>query len=126
MAGADYLAFLDQLDPARRTYGRRVRDWMLDPRDKTFGTAKLPSWYGLGVRMREDSRGVVMSHTGTWGRSTMPPDAKGPRNIKTSTLAVRAPDGTSWFVHSLPVVLGGAREELARELLRAHQSVRWE
>jgi hypothetical protein len=37
---------------------------------------------------------------------------------------MRIADGTSWFVHSTPVVMGEPRIELARELRRAHGSVR--
>jgi hypothetical protein len=55
----------------------------------------------------------------------MPRDSDGPLSANTSTLALRIADGTSWFVHSTPVLLGGARAELDRELIRAHDTVRW-
>jgi CubicO group peptidase (beta-lactamase class C family) len=125
MPGADYLAAFERLAPSRATYGAPVRAWMLDPNGKTFGTAKPPSWYGLGVRLRDRGQGLVMSHTGSWRARTTPPDTQGPRNTETSTLAVVVADGTSWFVHSTPLVLDGARDELDRDLLRAYRSVRW-
>jgi hypothetical protein len=37
---------------------------------------------------------------------------------------MRVADGTSWFVHSKPLVLGRARAELDEALLRAYQAVR--
>jgi CubicO group peptidase (beta-lactamase class C family) len=127
MAGADYLAFLDQHDLDRAAWGTAVRDWTLDPKGKTFGTAKPQDWYGPGVRIRDAGNGaghgLELWHTGTW-RRRLAPDAQGPRSAETSILAVRAGDGTSWFVHSVPIVLDGARAELARDLLATHRSVR--
>lgn len=123
MRGADYLAFLDQLDPATAKLGPQVQAWMLDRTGKTHGTGGHPTWYGPGLRMRDAGRGVEIWHTGSW-RRTMPADAQGPLSAETSTLAVRLADGTSWFVHSLPLVLGGARNELDRELQRAYRGVR--
>lgn len=122
MRGADYLAFFDTFDTTRAVHGEAIRDWMLEPEGKTFGTAKPPSWYGPGLRLRDQGRGLEYSHTGSWRRQ-LSPDALGPRNVETSTLAVRMADGTSWFVHSLPLVLDGARNELDRELVRVHPSV---
>ena len=123
MTGADYLAFFEQIDPGRTTFGVATKDWMLDSKDKLFGTAKPQSWYSLGVRMRDQGRGLEFSHTGAW-RRRLGPDAQGPRSAETSTLAVRVADGTSWFVHSTPLVLDGARAELDRELLGAYRAVR--
>lgn len=123
MAGADYLAFFEQLDPARFKFGTRSRDWMLERTGKPFGKASDASWYGLGVRLRDAGRGVEYWHTGSWIKR-LPADALGPRVINTSTLAVHVADGTSWFVHSTPLVLGGARTELDQELLRAYQAVK--
>lgn len=124
MTGADYLAFFDQLDPAGAKFGPAIRDWMLDPTGKTLGTSKPPSWYGLGVGVRGDNKNRVISHTGTWRAPIGPRDANNSGVSETSTLALRAADGTSWFVHYVPRILGGARGELVRELLKAHQSVR--
>ena len=123
MAGADYLAFLDQHDLDRPTWGSAVRDWTLDPTAKTFGKAKPQNWYGPGIRIRDAGRGLELWHTGTW-RRRLQPDAQGPRAAETSLLAVRIADGTSWFIHSTPVVLDGARIELDRELLIAYRSIR--
>jgi len=123
MTGADYLAFLDQHDLSRATWGRDVREWALDSRDKTVGTGGPRNWYGLGVRVRDAGRGPEIWHTGSW-RRRLAPDAQGPRSAETSLLAVRVADGASWFVHSVPVVLGGARNELDRDLIRAYASVR--
>jgi len=123
MRGADYLTFFDTFDTKRAVYGETVRDWMLVRENKTFGTAKPPHWYGPGLRLRDQGRGIEYSHTGSW-RRLLSPDALGPRNVETSTLAVRMADGTSWFVHSLPLVLDGARGELDRELVRAYLSVK--
>ena len=44
-------------------------------------------------------------------------------SVDTSNLAVHIDDGTSWFIHSTPLVLGGARAELDRDLLKAHQGL---
>jgi CubicO group peptidase (beta-lactamase class C family) len=123
MAGADYLAFLDQHDPDRATWGSAVRSWTLDPTAKTFGPASPKNWYGPGIRIRDAGRGLELWHTGTW-RRRLPPDAQGPRAAETSLLAVRIADGTSWFIHSTPLVLDGARNELDRELLTAYRSIR--
>ncbi|HEY5832276.1 MAG TPA: serine hydrolase domain-containing protein, partial [Hyphomicrobiaceae bacterium] len=123
MAGADYLAFLDQHDPDRATWGSAVRSWTLDPTAKTFGPASPKNWYGPGIRIRDAGRGLELWHTGTW-RRRVPPDAQGPRAAETSLLAVRIADGTSWFIHSTPLVLDGARNELDRELLTAYRSIR--
>lgn len=124
MTGADYLAFLDQLDPAHAKFGPAIRDWMLDPSGKTLGTSKPPSWYGLGVGIRGDGKDRLISHTGTWHATIGPRDAKNSGISETSTLALRAVDGTSWFVHYVPRILGGARGELVRELLKAQRSIR--
>jgi CubicO group peptidase (beta-lactamase class C family)/dienelactone hydrolase len=124
MTGADYLAFFDQLDPARAKFGPTVRNWMLDPSGKTIGTSKSPSWYGLGARIRGDNRSRVISHTGSWRATIDPRDPKKSGISETSTLAIRSADGTSWFVHNVPRILDGARAELERELLIAHRSVR--
>lgn len=126
MTGADYLAFLDQHDPERATWGREVRDWTLDRRGKVIGTAKSQSWYGLGLRFGDAARSPEFWHTGTW-RRRLAPDAQGPRSVETSLLAMRIEDGTSLFIHATPIVLDGARNELRRDLLRAHKAVReWE
>lgn len=123
MTGADYLAFLDQHDPDRATWGSATRDWMRDPTAKTFGTAKPQGWYGLGTRVRDAGHGLELWHTGTW-RRRLAPDAQGQRSTETSLLAVRVAGGTSWFVHSTPVVLDGARVELDRELVAAFRAIR--
>lgn len=122
MAGADYLAFLDSLDPARATFDATTRGWMLDPNGKTYGNAARLAWYSLGLRMRDEGRGLEYWHTGTF-RRRLPPDAQGPLSIETSNLAVHIADGTSWFMHSTPLVLGGARAELDRELLKVHRAL---
>lgn len=57
-----------------------------------------------------------------WRR--MAAEAQGLLAADTSTFAMHLADGTSWFVHSSPLALGGARVELDRELLRAYQAVR--
>jgi CubicO group peptidase (beta-lactamase class C family)/dienelactone hydrolase len=124
MTGADYLAFFDQLDPARAKFGPAIRNWMLDPSGKTFGTRNPPSWYALGVMVRGNDKSRVISHTGSWRATIGPRNPKRPRISETSTLAIRSADGTSWFVHHVPRILGGARAELERELLIAHRSVR--
>jgi dienelactone hydrolase len=122
MAGADYLTFFDSLDPTRATFGADTRDWILDRNGKTYGkTAKL-SWYSLGLRMRDEGRGLEYWHTGTF-RRRLAPDERGPLSIETSNLAVHIADGTSWFMHSTPLVLGGARAELDRELLKVHRAL---
>ena len=95
---------------------------MLDKSGKTYGRASYPAWYGPGVRLRDTGRGIETWHTGSWRRQLVP-DAQGPRSVETSTFALRIADGTSWFVHSTPLVLGGARTELDQELLRAYRSV---
>jgi CubicO group peptidase (beta-lactamase class C family) len=123
MTGADYLAFLEQFDPAAARFGPRTRDWMLDRKGKTYGTASFPVWYGPGVRLRDAGNGVEIWHTGSF-RRRLPPDAQGPLSIETSTLAIRIADGTSWFVSNTPLVLGSARAELYRDLLRAYRAVR--
>ena len=123
MTGADYLAFFETINPARADFGTTARDWMLDPSGKTYGKGAGSRWYGLGVRMRDEGRGLELWHTGTW-RRRLAPDAQGERSIETSNLAIWISDGTSWFVHSTPVVLDGARAELDRELLNAHQRMR--
>jgi CubicO group peptidase (beta-lactamase class C family) len=123
MNGADYLAFFDQFDPARATLGKKTTDWMLDKAGKTYGKTSYPSWYGPGIRLRDAGRGIEIWHTGSWRRQ-MPPDNQGPLSAETSTFAMRMADGTSWFVHSIPPVLGEARVELDAELLRAYGAVR--
>ena len=100
-----------------------MRAWTLDPTAKTFGPASPKNWYGPGIRIRDAGRGLELWHTGTW-RRRVPPDAQGPRSAETSLLAVRIADGTSWFIHSTPLVLDGARNELDRELLTAYRSIR--
>jgi hypothetical protein len=80
-------------------------------------------WYGPGIRLRDTGSGIEIWHTGSWRRK-MPPDAQGSRSADTSTFAIRIADGTSWFVHATPLVVGGARMELDRELLRAYRSVK--
>ena len=122
MTGADYLAFFEQFDPVDVRLGATTRDWMLDKSGKTYGRASYPAWYGPGVRLRDAGRGIETWHTGSWRRQLVP-DAQGPRSVETSTFAMRIADGTSWFVHSTPLVLGGARTELDQELLRAYRSV---
>jgi hypothetical protein len=122
MAGADYLAFFETLAPALATFGATTRDWALDPAGKTFGKTARLNWCSLGLRMRDEGRGLEYWHTGTF-RRRLTPDAQGPLSIETSNLAVRIADGTSWFVHSAPLVLGGARAELDRDLLKAHQGM---
>ena len=121
MAGADYLAFFETLDPARATFGATIRDWILDPNGKTYGRSQF-TWYSLGLRMRDEGRGLEYWHTGTF-RRRLAADAQGPLSTETSNLAVHTADGTSWFIHSTPLVLGGARAELDRELLKAHQGL---
>jgi hypothetical protein len=123
MSGANYLAFLDQFDPAAAKLGSTTRDWMLDKTDKNYGKSGHPVWYGPGLRLRDEGRGIEIWHTGSWRRK-MPPDAEGPRGPETSTFAMRIADGTSWFVHSTPLVPRGARAELDPELRRAYQAVR--
>jgi CubicO group peptidase (beta-lactamase class C family) len=123
MNGADYLAFLEQLDPAGTPLGVKTRDWMLDRAGKTYGKTSYPVWYGPGIRLRDTGSGIEIWHTGSWRRK-MPPDAQGSRSADTSTFAIRIADGTSWFVHATPLVVGGARMELDRELLRAYRSVK--
>lgn len=123
MTGADYLAFYEQFDLTRSALGIATRNWMLDGTRRTIGQSNSRNWYGLGTRMRAQRDGTVVWHTGSWRRK-MAPDVQGPRSAETSTLAVRVADGTSWFVHSLPLVLDGARNELDRELMRAYRSVR--
>jgi CubicO group peptidase (beta-lactamase class C family) len=123
MTGADYLAFFEQFDPAAAKLGGATRNWMLDKRGKTYGKTTYPVWYGPGVRLRDAGRGIEVWHTGSW-RRRLPPDAQGPLSIETSTFAMRVADGTSWFVHSTPLVLDGARAELTGDLLRAYQAVR--
>jgi CubicO group peptidase (beta-lactamase class C family) len=115
MAGADYLAFLDRLEPRRAAFGPATRDWMLDSAGKTVG-ANPRNWYSIGLRMRDTGRGIEIFHTGSW-RRRFPPDAQGPRATETGTLAVRLPDGTSFFLYLTPLARG-AREELFRELRR--------
>lgn len=126
MSGADYLAFFEQFDPARATFGQAMRDWMLRPEGKTYGTSKPQSWYGPGVRLRDRGRGVEIWHTGSW-RRTLAPDKSGPRSVGTWTFAMRVNEGTSWFVHhSAPTNLEIARADLIRELHLAYRSVhRW-
>jgi hypothetical protein len=123
MAGADYLAFYDTFDRHSPILGRRAADWMLSPSGKTYGKTSHLMWYGLGVRLRDRGEGVEVWHTGSWARR-LSPDATGPRTANTSTLAFRAADGTSWFVHSTPLVLGDARNELNDALLHAYRSVK--
>ena len=123
LAGADYLAFFDTSIPKRATYGATARDWMLDPTGKTSGKTADSAWYSLGLRMRDEGRGLEYWHTGTFKRR-LAPDAQGPLAVETSNLAVRIADGTSWFIHSTPLILGGARAELDRELLIAYRSIR--
>jgi CubicO group peptidase (beta-lactamase class C family) len=123
MTGADYLAVFEQLDPKRATFGALMRDWTIDPKGKVYGSAKPRNWYGPGIRMRDTGHGLEFWHTGTW-RRRLAADATGPRSAETSLLAVQVADGTSWFVHSTPVVLDGARLELDRDLLAAYRSVR--
>lgn len=123
MRGEDYLRFFDSIDPARAAWGNAVRDWMLDRTGKSLRAAGGREWYGLGVLMRETDDGIEIWHTGSW-RRRMAPDAIGPRSAETSTLAYRAADGTSWFVHALPLVLDGARAELARALVEANRNTR--
>jgi len=105
MTGSDYLAFYERLDPAHFKFGPRAKDWMLDKTCKTYGKTNSPAWYGLGVRLRDAGRGVEYWHTGTW-RRRLPPDAQGARSGETSTFAAHLADGTSWFVHSTPLVTG--------------------
>lgn len=122
MTGANYLAFLDQHDPDRATWGPAIRDWTRDPTAKATGTVKPLGWYGPGIRVRDAGQGLELWHTGTW-RRRLAPDAQGPRSVETSLLAIRIADGTSWFVHSRPVVLGNARNELYQELLAVHRTM---
>jgi CubicO group peptidase (beta-lactamase class C family) len=125
MSGADYLAFYETFGPHSTVLGKRAVDWMLNRSGKTYGKATYPAWYGLGVRLRDRGKGVEIWHTGSLARR-FPPDAVGQRTVNTSTLAFRAADGTSWFVHSTPLVTGNARNELNNELLLAYQSIkRW-
>lgn len=125
MAGADYVAFYETFDRHSPTLGKRTIDWMLNPSGKTYGKTSYPVWYGLGVRLRDRGEGAEVWHTGSWARR-LSPDSAGPRTANTSTLAFRAADGTSWFVHSTPLILGNARSELNDALLRAYRSIkRW-
>jgi hypothetical protein len=103
-------------------YGTDVRDWVLDPNDKAYGKGSR-AWYALGQRMRNEGRGLEYWHTGTF-RRRLPPDKQGAISVDTSNLAVHIDDGTSWFMHSTPVILGGARAELDRELLKTHRALR--
>jgi CubicO group peptidase (beta-lactamase class C family) len=122
MKGADYLAFYDQLDPAHFKFGERSRDWMLDKTGKSYGKPGTPSWYGLGVRLRDRGQGIEYWHTGSFSKRL--PDVEGERLGQTSTFVAHLADGTSWFVHSTPLVVGGARIELDRELIHAYEGVR--
>jgi len=123
MRGADYLAFFEQFNPTEAKFGTKMRDWMLDRTGKTYGKTRYPVWYGPGVRLRDAGRGIEIWHTGSWRRQ-LRPDAQGPLSADTSTFAMRLSDGTSWFVHSTPLVTGGARAELDRELQRAYRGVK--
>jgi hypothetical protein len=77
------------------------------------------------LRLRDRGAGIEVWHTGSWARR-LSPDSSGPRTANTSTLAFRAADGTSWFVHATPLILGNARGELNDALLRAYRSIkRW-
>jgi CubicO group peptidase (beta-lactamase class C family) len=123
MSGADYLSFYEIFDPKQSPLGAAVIKWMLSPRGKTYGKTSFPLWYGPGIRLRDAGRGVEIMHTGTW-RRRLPPDNIGPLTIETSTLTMRLSDGTSWFVHSTPLVLHNAREDLGDRLIQAYQSIR--
>ena len=126
LSGRDYLAFFETFDVAGGRLGPELRTWMLASEGKTYGKAKPPIWYGPGIRLRQDMEGVVVWHGGQWGR-TLPPDDKGPLSTNFNTLAMRMPDGTSWFVWASPSVSAGARTELDRELLAAYRKVtRWQ
>jgi hypothetical protein len=122
MRGADYLAFYEIFDPKRAALGPAVTKWMMSPAGKTYGKTSFPVWYALGVRLRDAGRGVEIWHTGSW-RSRRPRDKLGPLASETSTLAMRLNDGTSWFVHSLPLVRGNARLELTDRLIKAYQAI---
>ena len=61
MRGADYLAFLEQLDPAAAKLGSETRDWMLDRIGKTYGRSSYPVWYGPGIRLRDAGRGIEIT-----------------------------------------------------------------
>jgi CubicO group peptidase (beta-lactamase class C family) len=124
MAGADYLAFYDTFDLQTGKLTPEVRQWMLDRTGKTFDTSRIPAWYGLGVRVRDAGRGIEVWHTGSWLRA-MPRDEEGPLSANTSAFALRLADGTSFFVHSTPLLLGGVRPELHQGLIRVHQTVKW-
>ena len=124
MTGADYLAFLEQLDPKRAAFGMAMSAWMLDPADKAFGTSHPQSWYGPGIRLRDQGRGIEVWHTGSW-RRILAPDQIGSRSTDTRTFAMRVSDGTSWFVHhSAPSSLEIARFELDRDLRHAYELVK--
>ena len=122
MSGADYLAFYDVFNSKSSLLGAQALKWMADRRHKTYGRTSYPVWYGLGVRQRDRDQGLEIWHTGSWARK-LPSDEIGSRNINTSTLAFRMADGLSVFVHSTPLVLGAARNELMDELIRAARTI---
>ena len=126
LTGRDYLAFFETFDVAGGRLGADLHAWMLESENKTYGKAKSPSWYGPGVRLRREKEGIVVWHGGQWGR-TLPADSIGPLSANFNTLAMRMPDGTSWFVWAIPSVSAEARTALDRELLAAYRKVqKWE
>lgn len=75
------------------------------------------------MRLRDRGAGAEIWHAGSWV-IRYSPDSASPRPVNTSTLVFRAADGTSWFVHSVPVVRGNARNESNDKLLLAYRSIK--
>ncbi len=122
LTGEDYLRFFDQVDPAGGKLGPVAAKWAADPAGKSNGGNA--TWYGLGTNTRKTANGFTIWHWGSWQKDAR--DAKdGPLRASFNTYAVRAEDGTSWFLWFDPMVPDGpGRTAIDGALFNAYRSVK--
>jgi CubicO group peptidase (beta-lactamase class C family) len=125
ISGDAYLPILDLFAATDTRLGSVAKAWMLTPEGKGVA-ADSAVWYGLGTNVRKADGGVNVWHWGSW-RYNMTKAKDGVLRSDFATFAVRASDGTAWFVQATPRIgEGEARRELDRGLFEAYRAVkRW-
>jgi CubicO group peptidase (beta-lactamase class C family) len=124
MTGADYLKFFETFDPAGNRLSASTKAWMLSSDGKDVGTVGVDEpWYALGTNVRRFGPGFNFWHWGLWHYNLSYSKA-GPLSANFMAFAVRAFDGTAWFVATTPSAEDAARKELDRALWNARWAVK--